>query len=309
MRKKQYDRVYRETPTGEIVFECIIEEGQDLVPTNTKKELTPKQKRLLEDKSELTKYSERLGGYVHMFYVKNELLFDKLNLDRANIARLIYLSTYIDYNDRQENLLIKYDQHKQINPMTRADIKKVLGLGDTAFKSFMADMRKNELIYEAEKKFYINQDYFSKGKIQYEGKDYTRIYISPTRFLYEKSKPKQHKQLSYIFQLIPYMNFETNILCSNPSESDFYKLEKLNLKQICEILEVSTKTKQSMSKFKNEILKFTVNINGNEYAFLTHAKIQNAYGIKDYFVINPQITWQGNNVDLVKDTIQICFFN
>lgn len=309
MGKREYDRLYREDSQGKITSAGVIAKNEEVIIQKKKKELTPKQKALLKTKSELVKHNEKLGGYVYMYYVKNELLFDKLNIDRASISRLIYLSTFIDYNNRQENLLIKYGENNKPEPMTRADIKKVINLNDTAFKSFISDVKKNGLLYESNKKFYISSDYFNKGKVQFKERDYTRIYIDTTRFLYENSSSRQHKQLSYIFQLIPYVNFETNILCTNPSESDFYKLDKLNLVQICEILGVSSSNRQSMNKLKNELLKFKVNVNDNTYAFLTYAKIQNAYGIKDYFIINPQIVWQGKNVDLVKDTIQMCFFN
>src|SRR5699024_1832486 len=161
----------------------------------------PKQKALLKNKTELTLYSEELGGYIHMYYVSNELLFNKVNIERANISRLIYLATYIDYNDRQENLLIKYSQCKEIEPMTRKDKKD------------------------------------------------TRIYINTTRMLYEGCNPKKHKSLSYVFQLIPFMNTEFNIICENPNEKDLNKIKKLNMKNICELLKLST-DKKNMSRIK-----------------------------------------------------------
>lgn len=292
---------------GNVLEHKVIKKGEEVKITKDNK-LTPKQKRLLNYKSELKKFSESLGGYIHMSYVKNELLFNKLDIDRANISRLIYLSTYIDYNDRQENLLIKHGQHKQIEAMTRADIKKILKLSDRAFINFLNDMKKNNLLYEANKKFYISNDYFSKGDCNFNKKEYTRIYIDTTRMLYESCSSRQHKQLSYIYQLVPYMNYELNILCSNPFETDFTKINKLSLKDICELLEVSTESR-SMRKLRDELLKFYITIDGNKYYFLSYARILNGYGLKDYFVINPQIVWGGRNIEQVKETIQVCFFN
>lgn len=308
MSKKEYDRLYRETPEGESIPVGVLGKNEEVIIQKKKKELTPKQKKLFKDKTELTKYSENLGGYVNMSYVRNELLFSKVDIDRANITRLIYLSTFIDYNTRQENLLVKHGKDYKIEPLTKSDIKKILGLGDTAFKSFLANVKKVNLIYEVDKKFYISPDYFTKGKVKFEGKDYARVFINTTRFLYENSNPKQHKQLSYIFQLVPYMNYELNILCYNPQERNFYELDKINLKQVCEILGVDTE-RRNMNKLKNELLKFKVNVNDTEYPFLSYAKIQNVNGSKDYFVINPQVVWQGKDTDRVKDTINLCFFD
>lgn len=315
MSKKEYDRLYRETPDGEKIPMGVMGKNEEVIIQKKKKELTPKQKIFSENRSELLKHTKKLGGYIHMGYVKNELLFNKL--DRANISRLIYLSTFIDYNNRKENLLIKRVQNNHIEPMTRADVKQVMKLNDTAFKSFLSDIKKNNLLYEVDKKFYISPDFFTRGEnkkdyekgSRFENKEYTRVFIDTTRYLYEHCNSRQHKQLSYIFQLVPYINYELNILCSNPEETNFYELDKLNLAQICALLGISTENRQNMNKLKNELLKFKVKVNEIEYAFLSYARIQNGYGIKDYFVVNPQVVWKGRDMDRVKDTINLCFFD
>ncbi|WP_250675288.1 hypothetical protein LZ906_017835 (plasmid) [Paraclostridium ghonii] len=302
---KKYNRLLEYNDKNEIVGSYLREVNSEVI--YIKKELSEKQRKFLNNKSELHKYSEKLGGYINMCYVRNKLLFNELNIDKANISRLIYLATYIDYNNRQENLLIKHGKNYKIEPMARADIKKVLGLGDTVFKSFMSDMRNNNLLFEANNKFYISNDYFSKGKCNFNNKEYTRIYINTTRMLFENCTSRQHKQLSYIYQLIPFMNYELNIICKNPSETDFYKLEKLSLLQICELLGVST-DKDNMRKFRNDLLKFYVKMEEKKYYFLSYARILNGHGLKDYFVVNPQITWGGKDMRQIKETIQVCFF-
>ena len=242
-----------------------------------------------------------------MYYVSNELLFNKVNIERANISRLIYLATYIDYNDRQENLLIKYSQCKEIEPMTRKDIKEKLGLKDTAFKSFLKNMKENNLLYEANNKFYINPDYFSKGKIHVKDKKYTRIYINTTRMLYEGCNPKKHKSLSYVFQLIPFMNTEFNIICENPNEKDLNKIKKLNMKNICELLKLST-DKKNMSRIKKDILNISINYRDKELYLFRSVKIEGAFGSRDYFVINPNIAWGGIDIGALKEIINLYFF-
>ncbi|MGL5348284.1 MAG: hypothetical protein ACRDA3_13115 [Peptostreptococcaceae bacterium] len=309
-KKANLDEVVRFRSEDDTV-EIFTVSSKKEIQVVEKNKLTPKQKTLLKNKSDLNRYGENLGGYVHMSYVKNELLFNRLDIDRANISRLIYLSSYIDYNDRSENLLIKHSKDYKVEPLTRADLKIKLGLSDTAFKSFMSDMKKSNLLFEVDKKFYISSDYFNKGDIkdsQFKSKEYTRLFINTTRMLYENSKPRQHKQLSYIYQLVPFMNYELNILCSNPNETDFYELDKLSLVRICELLGVSIKS-DAMRKLRDEILKFYIVINNKKYFILSYVKIRNGYGIKDYFLINPQIVWGGTDTEVVKDTIQACFFS
>lgn len=305
---KKYNRLVEFDENNEIVGSYLREVNSEVI--YIKKGLTEKQKKFLDNKTELQKYSNKLGGYIHMCYVRNELLFNKLNVDRANISRLIYLSTYIDYNNRQENLLIKHTKDYKVEAMTRADIKKALGLGDTAFKSFMSDMRKNNLLFEVAKKFYISNDYFNKGDIkksQFKKKEYTRIFIDTTRLLYEGCNNRQHKQLSYAFQLVPFVHYETNILCTNPSAINYYDLDKMGLIKVCEILGLSTE-KAPMSKFENDLLKLQIKYEGNTHYLFKRVIVKGGNGKFDYFVINPQVVWGGKDIEKVKETIQLCFF-
>lgn len=103
-----YKRIYKENETG----------GQDVIgyikPNETVrvvKNLTPQQIAIINQKDELKEHCRELGGFIHVCYVKNELLFNNLNLTRPTITRLIYLATYIDYNNRDSNLLVKYGKN------------------------------------------------------------------------------------------------------------------------------------------------------------------------------------------------------
>lgn len=275
---------------------------------NTKRHLSSEQISFLNDLDEVKIYNKSNGGHIHMCYVKNELLFNKLDIDRANISRLIYLATYIDYNDRQRNLLVNSTHENQSKEhMSRADMKRVLGLGDTAFKNFLSDMKGNNLIYEADKKFYINTDFFEKGKSNFQNKEYTRIYIDTTRFLYENTTSRQHKQLSYAFQLIPLLHYETNTICYNPSEVDRMKLEYMGLKNICEFLQISTE-KKSMNKFENDLYKLQVKVGNNMYYMFRRVIVKGANGKFDYFVMNPAVIWKGRDVSSAKDYLEKMIF-
>ena len=132
--------------TEDLLDNFKIENDEELVIQKQSKKLTPKQKRLINRKNDLKKYCNKQGGFVHMFYVNSKLLFYNLNIDRPNIARLIYLATYLDYNDRQANLLIKYGKSKVIHAMTREEMRKLLKLSVTVFDLFLAQMKENNII-------------------------------------------------------------------------------------------------------------------------------------------------------------------
>lgn len=242
-----------------------------------------------------------------MCYIKNELLFNHLNLDRANISRLIYLSTYIDYNDRQENLLVKYGRDKKVEPINKVQLRNLLGLSESTFKRFLNDVKTNSLLYELDDKFFISNEYFSKGKCIFKEKDYTRIYVDTTRFLYENCTVSQHKQLSYAFQLIPKLHYETNVICENPDEENKDDLIKLGLKGICEFLEIST-NKSSMCKFEKDLYKLKINVDGKKHYMFKRVIIKGRNGKNDYFVVNPEVIWKGNNLENTKKTIEFMVF-
>ncbi|HHY0057933.1 hypothetical protein [Clostridioides difficile] len=293
--------------TGEIVEHRGMKRGEIVEINKRKVCFTPEQKAIMNNKKELPSHNFKLGGFVFCAYVKNELLFNEISISRANISRLIYLTTYLNYNTGEENLLVKYSKYKEIVPIVRKNMREILNLKDRAFREFLTDVKKNNLLYESNGKFYISTEYFTKGISKFKDKDYTRIYINTSRFLYEHSTPRQHKQLSYIYQLIPYIHFESNILCLNPNELDISKLEKMSLHRICELLNVST-IKQDMNRFKKELLKFYIELDGNKFYVFKYVIVEGTYKSMDYFIINPYVVWRGNNLNIAKRTINLCFF-
>lgn len=293
-------------PSGVVVTDMIMKQDEE-INIKKKKELTPAQRAMLRHRFEIKEHTYELGGYVHMYYVNNELLFNKLNIDRADISRLIMLATFIDYNDREENLLIMNSTNKKIVPMTRKDIQYRLKLSDTPFKKFLSEMKKINMIYEVDKKLYLSPDYFSKGKSDFKKKNYTRIFIDTVRTLYEGCTPRQHKQLGYIFQLVPFIHYDSNILCSNPDEKDYRFYDKLSLRRICELLDIATDP-SNMNRLETDLLKFSITIDYHKYCIFKRVIVKGGNGKFDYFVINPQVIWAGNDMEKAKETINKCFF-
>lgn len=304
--KRNNDTILVLDRNGNVYKDIVLKDGEELVIQKKTRELTPEQKAFINNKNELKNFTKSLGGYINMFYVKNELLFNKLEIDRANISRLIYLSTYIDYNDRQENLLVKHSENYKIEHLSRNKIKKLLKLSEKSFIDFMNNMIENKLIFKVDEKYYITNEYFSKGEVDANG-DYTRIFINTTRMLFENCTARQHKHLSYLYQLIPFMNYNLNVLCKNSKETDISKLEKLSLKEICKILNISTDCK-STNRFENNLLKLYIIIDEKkQYVF--KRVIVKGYNCKnDYFVINPNISWSGNNFEEINNTTNSLFF-
>ena len=305
-KKNHYERVFSVDDEGNITSWGLKSKREEIV-IQERKELTDKQRAYLNRNDELKSYCKSLGGYVHMLYVKNELLFNDINIDESNISRLIYLATYIDYNNREENVLVRYNKNNKIEYLTKRDVKRMMGLSDPTFRGFYKCLIDNNLLFEANDKLYITNKYFGKGESSFDNKSYTRVFVNTTRRVYEGCTSRQHKKLGYVFQLIPYLNYETNIICSNPNECDRNKLNRLGLRDICELLNIDTDPK-SMPRIEHDLYDIEIKIDGDKYFLFSRVIVKGKCGHNDYFVINPAVVWCGNDVDDAKETIQWLYF-
>lgn len=280
--------------TGEIVGNTLKANNEEVV-IDTKKVLTDKQKWFINNQSEFKKYVSKQGGFIQMLFTQKEKL-DLGNSDKATLSRLVYLSTFIDYNNRQENLLVKRTRYKKLEPMNRKDIQKTLGLGDTAFKGFLKDTKDNGLLYEAEGKFYISDQFFTKGKNDISNSNYndcyTRLFIKNIRDLYEGCKPREHKVLSNIFLLLPFIHVNTNIITMDSDSVFDDDVNPMSIVGIGELLEIED-NKGNLKKLVHDLEKFRVTIEGNEYKMFAWVRMSDC----NYFVINPRVVYRGNDFE------------
>lgn len=289
---------------GIIKVDKIIKDNEEIIIKRKKRNLTDKQKNFLNKNDDFKNHCKNLGGYVHMVYCKNEVVFNDINIDKANISRIMYLATFIDYNDKKEGLLtIKGSSFKTI-PIDRKKMQQLLNLGDTAFKSFLKNCKENELIYEVDKKFYINPLYFNKGNTDLLSSDkgYSRLFINTIRELYVNCKPSQHKTLTNIYQLIPFIHYSNNLICHNPEALEI-EARPMDLKDIGIKLKIEN-NRTNLNRLVRELEKFQVTIEDNIYSLFAHIKVRN----KDLFFINPYVIYSGNNVEQLRKISDTYFF-
>ena len=211
--ENKYERIQViNSDTGEVLANTLKTKNEEVV-LSTKRKLTDKQKAFLNNLNDFKDYASGQGGFVQMLFLQKHKL-DLGDCDKATLSRLVYLSTYIDYNNRHENLLVKKGMRNTLEPMTRKDIQNVLKLSDNAFRSFMNDVKSNNLLYEVKGKFYVTDVLFTKGEIDKDKNcnGYAKLFIKCIRDLYEGTTPRQHKILSNVFMLIPFIHINTNFI-------------------------------------------------------------------------------------------------
>ena len=76
MKNKNIARVIAFDSNDNVVNDFIIHDNEEIQIVKKNRQLTDEQKRIVELKKEKENWNKELGGFVTMYYIKNELLFD-----------------------------------------------------------------------------------------------------------------------------------------------------------------------------------------------------------------------------------------
>ena len=266
------------------------------------KELSSSQINRINELTDFKKFTKEMGGFIHLIYVKSELLFKDI-IDGATISRFLYLATYIDWNNKEENVL-KMDSGEY---MSKRDMCYILKISNDTFKRMYKELLDNNLIFEANDKIYISNEYISKGKIKknsLEGKDYCRLFIKPVREIYENCSTSQHKTLAIIYKLLPYINFYTNIFTHNRYESETSNLQYMDINDILNILGIPD-TKSNRNKVRDKLMSFYIYHQGVKYRIFSETEVKKGNKI---LIINPLLTWSTEDLEQFNKSLTSVLF-
>ena len=259
--------------TGEMIDENFrIDELED---QERKRKMTEKRKSNDEFKVFI---DENLGNFYFLFY---KLI--KKGIERQYIIRFLYLCTYMDY----ENKLLFGNGLEENKYMREKDLQEVLRLSKREVTRTKKCLIENQfIIINKNKTIQVNEKYCLKGKIPNNKKksQKVRIFESGLKELYEKAKPREHKKLSLLIELLPYINLKFNIICENPQCEKMEEVKPMNLTKITKLLNFSTsqKLKAGLSNIsiqdEKAIGMFTI-------------------GNKSMILINPKIYYKGTKIE------------
>lgn len=271
--------------TGEILQEGVFKNYETI----------KKQKEFLERKEEKEfiineKYKE-YGNFIWILY--NISTDYDLSISPSDLTRLMFISTYLTYDNS-----LKFDNKKDIN---KNNINTLLKLSDREYKYFYQNMIKNNIFIEKESKIYINTEYFYKGNIDevdFKDKNITRLYIEGIRDIYNKSLPRSHKQLSYVFKILPFVNINYNMICKNPTETNLDKIIPMSVEDFCDIIKYDSKRALRLIRKFNDCYFVK-----DEYilSIVFRGEIK-----KSQMFINPHIYYAGNYWDKVEVLGSFC---
>jgi hypothetical protein len=213
----------------------------------------------------------------------------------ADISRLIYLATYVNY----DNTLMKTER----TVMYKNDIKALVRCSNNkAFEAFYENMINNKFIMQQKDlSFKFNYKYFVKGKISiHKDYSYSRLFIEDIRHLFETVSARDIKKLGYLYQLLPYVSYEYNIICHNPIEKNIDLIKPMGLIDVATILGM---TEQGFRKTLSSFGDIKTKKNESVLFYGTSGKESEKYR----FIINPSILYRGlMNSDEIK-AIKVLF--
>lgn len=303
MTKAQYDHWSRQTPSTRQAYakeasklELIdtetgeIKSGEyDLIPKG--KPATPQQHRYKQREGDLADYTREQNGFVFTFYKLAEYVGNELK--QADLARLLYIATFAHFGD---NRLLHNGNHKVID---KNGLQTLLGLKDRAYHTFYKTVTELGIIKDRGYDMVMNSDYFYCGYLPKECKTgeipYTRTYVKGIQELYKKyGTTRKIGQLGLLYLVIPYIHYDTNLLASNPDETDYAMIEPLPVEEIARILNY---TPDKITKALTDIVL------GNEFVFYPFGS-----GKEKYFAVNSLVFWRADSSPLNKvDTAQVLF--
>ena len=266
-----------------------------LVPSGTNS-YTPEQQRQYKERKE--KEAERnlrrqsrnkLGNFY--FAQSEKACFD---VSPQTITRLIYLGTYLKYETRQ---LFK----TQREPMKKSDLPEILNLSKESIYIFWIATEGKYIREDANKNLFLSEHFYRGNLKEYlrssgKYKSFQQIYIDAVRKLYRETPITKHNSLGYIFKMLPYINWEYNILCWNPSETELEKIDLMNLDELCKLVGYD---KSQRSRLMRAFDSLNLECCGKKQRFCTFVSGDYRSGTVRIFV-NPHILYRGNSWEQVE---------
>ena len=259
---------------------------------------TPKQKERYRCQKAVEKETEERERLRELQKVSMPFYFarctERIKLKPETATRLFYLMAFAGHKENGRRLLIN-----NRTPMQKKDLPNILKVDRKTVTAFFAEVSPQFIQEDESGLLWTESTWFYRGKGLQMSEDeaYTRIFCDCMKKLYNGAHGKGLKYLGYVFQMLPYVNREYNVICSNPKEKDVQKICKLNLLDVCGILGFN---ENHVDRFARMLAAQTFEIDGCEEGFfrlLTQPNSMN-YKTADIY-INPNLLYAGTDFSKV----------
>lgn len=279
------NKIYKDRKTGEeyrsIVQEIECIEGSKIVVC------TPAQLEAIDIKNQ-QKIERVRNRDLNFYFCLSE---DRRGvLEPQTIARLFYLATFLHPCDS----VLRHDDGTAIK---RAEMAKLMGFGKSTLDDFLKEVSGRYIFPQSDGSMTISSDFF-RGQMDehrtHETRNgYQKVFIKSLRELYRQTPVKRHRYLGYLFLLLPFINWEYNVLCWNADEKDIEKIAPMSLSDFCVAIGYDDNGGRNSKKLVNAYNKLTFTFRGKEMDVCAY--LSDAATGKMYFVVNPYVLYRGHD--------------
>jgi len=246
---------------------------------NAYKELQERKQRALHYKEE----RDKLGSFA--FVSREHNIFSGISYE--TLARLIYLSTFSHITTGQ---LFK----TQRTPLLRNMLEKVLNVSAVTAYRFWEEVKGTFITEQEDGTLWIDLSAFMRGKLGRQG-SFLKVYDNAVRNLYENSSVRNARQIGYIFQMLPYLNIEHNVLCHDPYEMELKNVKLMTAKEFCAAIGYNYDNFHRLRKIYTQLC---IEVDGHKERFCSFVSGGINDG-QDYIFINPHVIYSGSNPNSV----------
>jgi hypothetical protein len=245
--------------------------------------ITEAQHEGLQAVDEMTAHEIENGLFVFAFFESCKTMGELFpSLSQAELARLMFVGTYTGY--RTGRL-----QHDNGRAIEKKSLEVLVGISRNKFAEFYRKLVSEGILQEKGRELYVNPSVFYRGPVKdigYKLDEYrhTRLFRKTVRDLYEKYTGRATTQLAIIYAVLPFLNFDTNVVCFNPKETDEDEIQPMNLENLAALLHY-----QDTHKLKRALE--SVKIDGQPVFWLpqnVHDKRQRR------IIVNPRVVFAGS---------------
>ncbi|MFD0675293.1 MULTISPECIES: hypothetical protein [unclassified Paenibacillus] len=242
---------------------------------------TLSQQKFVRNRSIMGRFSEENGNYVTAFFESCVTMAERFpSLTQSDLGRLMFIGTYTGYDDGS----LRHDNGITIN---RASLMKLVGISREQFSKFFSRLLADDVIREDDGVILVNPTVFTRGEVSsgLTEMQHIRIYRKTVRELYEEfGKGRDVKQLAIVFTVIPFLHFNTNIICYNPQEYYYDQLRPMTVDKLAALLDYAEwrKLKLAMNSVKlggQPVFAFVEDVNDSR---------------KRRIIVNPRVVFAGN---------------
>lgn len=281
-----------DTRTGELVNELSLLDYEVVNKAEARKKK--------EEREQQTKqYFKRRSPmeFVWVLYKLSANLMEELSA--KYVAMLFYLATYYSYDGGLST---------GKKPIHKRQLPELLQVSEKTAYRFWNAVRCAGIGIEAEDGMLsLSEKFFRKGylppkkELAMMADDdiyMARGYIKSIRHLYETAEKSTRNYLGYLFQLLPFVNREYNIVCHNPLETELEKIQPMNFGEVCAALGYDV---GNSNRLLRELLKLKFTAYGKTWGGVRYVVTDSVSDRSTYkLFLNPRVLYAGSHTKEVE---------